>query len=652
MWRAPMTDWRKKILEKVAPQDYKLVVAVDPDGLLQEEEILSAIKERGFEVIPFDDPVTFRYIYESEYRQKWDKGQETENAVLLHSRGSDPNAVPYDLLKAGKLASISIDQIFPKLSYPVVEKLGREYFDDLFEAYKRYRGGQVGETKTKEFILENVFGINPNLIRSDVDLFRTLFSVHYRNMGIPEVLLDHLTGTLEKNFQKWPLGKLFSSRAEFFNFVNEGWSTFLTSLVANEPYEIPFEHEEIRVYVNTLFLEGRLEPIEFPEHSALPEWVKIGIKIDPISDKRKRFHGLLSKLMEELPGEDSRYRAWQNTAVRWAELVVLRYSLGKNLSKDAITRFAKLQDRIEAAFKTWTLKKLGSLPNLAYLPKPVMVHHIPHYIASKIDGQNKIALIVIDGLALDQWLIIKDTLNSDLDWAIEEDVVFAWAPTLTSISRQAIFSGESPRMFVNTILSTNAEEKHWQRFWMDRGQSIEKITYMKGLKLNDKAEILSILKDPRKTILGLVVNTVDEFMHHAQLGVLEMHKQVRTWLEEGYLKQLITELLSNGFEVYITSDHGNVSAVGQGKPQQEGVLVEGKGKRVRIYDSPAFRDRVADQFHDTLKWSTEYLSGKYYALIADGQTAFMRKGEKVVAHGGISLEEIMVPLIRICGEKR
>jgi len=59
-----------------------------------------------------------------------------------------------------------------------------------------------------------------------------------------------------------------------------------------------------------------------------------------------------------------------------------------------------------------------------------------------LQKKNKIALLVFDGLAIDQWIQIRESLtirSSMFDF--DEGACFAWVPTLTSVSRQALFSG-------------------------------------------------------------------------------------------------------------------------------------------------------------------------------------------------------------------
>jgi hypothetical protein len=92
-----------------------------------------------------------------------------------------------------------------------------------------------------------------------------------------------------------------------------------------------------------------------------------------------------------------------------------------------------------------------------------------------------------------------------------------------------------------------------------------------------------------------------------------------------------------------------VSATGVGNPR-EGVLVETKGKRARVYDRPEFRDEVLARFPDAIRWPNYGLPTARYVIVAGDLKAFTAVGYKVVAHGGISLEEVMVPFVAITRE--
>jgi hypothetical protein len=107
---APIINWRAPILKEFTPQIARLTLVADPDGLLLEEGVLQWIQERGFELIPFEDPIAFRYAYESKFRTRWDRGEHTDLVVVLRSASSDLDSLPYDLLQrdAGSASASAI----------------------------------------------------------------------------------------------------------------------------------------------------------------------------------------------------------------------------------------------------------------------------------------------------------------------------------------------------------------------------------------------------------------------------------------------------------------------------------------------------------------------------------------------------------------
>ncbi len=117
------------------------------------------------------------------------------------------------------------------------------------------------------------------------------------------------------------------------------------------------------------------------------------------------------------------------------------------------------------------------------------------------------------------------------------------------------------------------------------------------------------------------------------------------------MDSLFDMLLAKGFAIYITSDHGNVEAAGYGRPK-EGMLAELRGERVRIYSEDILRSRVASTFPDALCWKPLGLPEDFLPLLAPGRRAFVLDGQRTVAHGGITLEEMVVPFVRVVEGKQ
>jgi hypothetical protein len=146
------------------------------------------------------------------------------------------------------------------------------------------------------------------------------------------------------------------------------------------------------------------------------------------------------------------------------------------------------------------------------------------------------------------------------------------------------------------------------------------------------------------------IHKVDRIMHGMELGAAGMHNQVRQWAIEGFLSTLLDLLLSNGFVVFLTADHGNVESVGCGRPK-EGVIADIRGERARIYSDPVLRANVADKFPDAILWKPIGLPEDFLPLLSAGRSAFVPEGYRTVAHGGVTLEETIVPFIRVVGGK-
>jgi hypothetical protein len=617
--------------------------------------MLSAIRDRGFELIPFDDPITFRFAYESQYRSNWDKGQNTDLVVVLRSVEQQLNKLPYDLLKAGRPLTFALHRLFPKLNYPVIAGLDRAYLDAVDEAYQKHDGDQLTERETKEFVLMQCFSIVLKLIRKPVDLLKVLLSLHSRKVHLPDFLVDYMLESLSKDttFESWPLAEIIPSRKSFLRFLQDEWKAFLAAQATpSVPCRVPFSHEDVRAYIDTFFLEGSLTPVEQENTAKLPAWAQTGVRHDPRADAMRRFLGLWRKFEAELPTADVSQREWQQAAQTWAELVVLRWEWDEALEPANRTAWGELHASVEDAFGKWMMNRYGSLHNLPCHQQPVMVHQISRFMAAERTRKNlsKLALLVLDGLAFDQWLLLKKHLEAcDKAWQFQESTAFAWVPTLTSVTRQSIFAGEPPLFFPDSLETTSKEKAHWQRFWEDHGVQRVGVDLVTSLDGPSDPMLEAALGNSRLSVLGIVWNMVDEIMHGMQMQTAGMHNQVRLWASQGHLQKLLLRLQQEGFVVYLTADHGNVAATGIGNPR-EGVLVEQKGKRVRVYDRPEFLEEVATKFPESLRWPGYGLPPARHVLLASDLKAFTNIGDEIVAHGGIALEEVLVPFVTIARE--
>jgi hypothetical protein len=299
--------------------------------------------------------------------------------------------------------------------------------------------------------------------------------------------------------------------------------------------------------------------------------------------------------------------------------------------------------------REWVGRHYADLPSLPAAKGPVMVHHVPRYLAMRRgSGEEKVALLVFDGLAVDQWTQIREcVINRSQRLMFDENACFAWLPTLTSVSRQALFSGLRPREFSDSIETTSREPSLWSRFWQDHGLRANEVLYRKSIKRTDDLPTLeAALTNPEVKVAGLVVDTVDEIIHGAVLGKRGISAQIASWCESGFVDRLFALLLDNGYHVYLTADHGNVEAIGIGRPNQ-GVASELRGERVRTYRSEALIADTAAANPTAFRLDVAGLPANFMPLFAAGRGAFVPKDEQVVVHGGVSVEELLVPFVKV-----
>ena len=679
--------WRNPILEHFTPEiaeAARVTVAVDPDRLVTEEAILRELRRHRFDVLLEDDDISFRYAYESRYRSGWDAGGVGHLVVVLRGESSDSYDLPFDVAREarrqGRWLELSVSELFPRLAPNVLRALDRSCFDALFDAQTQDPPHQrLGAEATRSFVLRHVYGVSPETITTPAGLLRVLLRWHYRDFSVSPGIKQHLLQALRRNsrWSDWPLEEIVLSRGGFFAFLNERWPHFVQRSLLGEasapvatdfripgPPELPFGHGDVRVYVDNLFQEGLMEPAEDVGAAQEPEaWMKVGIRTDDEEHRYERFRRLLERSESELPGADVTHRQWIEFAWIWAELVALRWELGPGVSPSDSQRVDGLHDRVEAVFADWMQSNFASLHNLSAYERPVMVHHIPRHMAlarsaaTTFDSQHahsvRQALVVVDGLALDQWIVLRNALREQLEEGLEvlEDACFAWVPTSTTVSRQAIFSGKEPFAFGTTLNDTRHERRHWATFWEGHGLTGPEVGYLVEGRDRVEAEFLEEVRraadNGRLRALGIVVNNIDEAMHGTTMGSGGLHALLRQWASVGSLARLLGALSERGFDVVVTSDHGNIEAHGMGR-LDAGSVVASRSVRAHVFRDRHTRAAAAANFPDAIEWPARAgLPSGFFPLLASGRRAFQKKGRYGVGHGGIALEEVIVPFVKI-----
>lgn len=658
-----MSAWTDRILQEFTADLSRFWIACDPDDLLLDERILHSLRERGFEVLPFEDSVAFRTEYEERYRAAWDRGEEgSSKALVLQLRGTDLNALPWDYVRMGRKVSLSLADLFPRLSYGVIRHTNSEHHEALFLAHNRHATQPLGEGATKDFILTHIFRISPYLLNRPEDFWREVLRLHYRGTGLPDLLAKHVAAILKDTpLGDLPIAELLSSKSYMVRAVQESWSRFLSQYGIQDDrasndgaseviqtVSVPFEHPDVRVIVDTMFLEGALQPVGVQGSPAgLPGWVKVGLVEDPHALGDLVSEGV-KRIAADLPAVDASHRDWVEMARRLGEVISRFNGLSAGIAKPIQRHVRALQRDADKRLKDWLFQHFADLPSLPAAKGPVMVHHVPRYLALRRSaGEERVALLVFDGLAMDQWIQIREHLAARLTgFSTDEGGCFAWLPTLTSVSRQALFSGLKPRDFSNSIETTSQEPSLWARFWQENGLRKSEIVFQKGLKRTEQlAELQEAISRPTTKVAGIVVDMIDEIVHGAMLGKRGIAGQINAWCDTGFVEKLFLLLAEQGYQIYLTADHGNVDAEGIGRLSQ-GVVSELRGERVRTYRNETLAASVPPEIN-AFRFDSPGLPPDFLPLYAGSRGAFVLKGEQIVAHGGASVEELIVPFIKI-----
>src|SRR5699024_9217884 len=513
-----MSSWRDEVLNIFEKPLSPLYIVSDPDGLLTDEVMLTKLQEKRLTVTTIQDIINFRYLFETKYRHGL---KNRELFLIIRGKGNQQGSIPYDLAKLGAEYNIGLASLFPKLSYPILKQLDVTDIDALYTVYQQYQGSSSNKD-TIDFLLEKVFKIHLNAIENTTDFIGFLLSYHYREKNLPGNLSSYLVEELKsiKGLGNLPITRLVHSKSSFYLYLQNEWQDYINQLrreknvvrdpiTSNSYYHTahPFSDPDVRRLLSDLFLENKLQPIKGYSNEDLPIWVQPGIIIDKHTNQMEKFNHLLEKAHEELVNA-STYKAWIEIAKLYGELSYLFHQISNKLNEDLHENYQNLSNQMNLDFEKWMTEKYSTLYNIPYYPSPVMVDKIAHYLASL--KRDKIALVILDGMNFGQWSQIKQALFNH-DFHVDENGVLAWVPTITSVSRQAIFSGKMPMMFSDSMHTTNKEEKLWKTFWEDKGIPKQNVSYQRALgKGTFKAENIEAITKKDIRIAGLVVDTIDE----------------------------------------------------------------------------------------------------------------------------------------------
>lgn len=323
----------------------------------------------------------------------------------------------------------------------------------------------------------------------------------------------------------------------------------------------------------------------------------------------------------------------ENKTIDWLE-IINEYSnaLFLSINTKYLKEIIAIGDTINIHFQKELEQNFKNLFSSSAIKKPKIVSKILDYITHN-NKSNKIALIVIDGMGFWQYNSIKSLYPSSFNTI--EDYTYSWIPSITQLSRQAIFRGDYPDK--EYIQNPKNEEKLWTNYWTNKGLDKFEIRYN-----HDKIDTFNL---ERITKFAIVLKDLDDKMH-SSTDYTDLKGLTQNWIERSDIIKKIELLIESGFEVLMTSDHGNILTNGwRGLHSREKLGTNKSGSRSQRHIE--YTNKIsADEFLEANPEIQQSVVREDNAIYFKNNFNFSSK-DSVITHGGSHFLEVIIPFIKI-----
>jgi CheY-like chemotaxis protein len=305
---------------------------------------------------------------------------------------------------------------------------------------------------------------------------------------------------------------------------------------------------------------------------------------------------------------------------------------------------------------------------------PLFSHQvIKKKIAPHIEAGKPTFLIVIDNLRFDQWKAMQHIVMDSFR-VVEEDLFYSILPTATQYSRNALFAG---------MLPIDIEAKfpmEWKNDDEEGGKNLFEEKFLRSqlgdLKQNLKWQYLKITNNEdgksmednihnylNNDLTVIVYNFVDMLSHaRTEMEVLKelagdeisYRSLTVSWFEHSPLHRALKKIADKDIQVFITTDHGTVrvknpsKCVGDRATTTNLRYKHGRNLQFEDRDVLSFRDpRAAGLPRPNVSSTFIFAKEDVFLCYPNNYNYYVNYYRNTFQHGGISLEEMVVPIIRL-----
>jgi DNA-binding response OmpR family regulator len=309
---------------------------------------------------------------------------------------------------------------------------------------------------------------------------------------------------------------------------------------------------------------------------------------------------------------------------------------------------------------------------------PLLSHQLfKNKVFPMLDNGEKVFFILIDNFRLDQWLMLRKELSLDYTFD-EESLYMSILPTATQFARNAIFSGLMPsqieQMYPQFWVedddegSKNQFEAELLQTQFDRFRRKNKISYHKINDPDTGRKVVDNFKQLMANDLNVIVFNFVDILSHARTE-LKMIRELAadeaayrsltlSWYMHSSLRDLLVKLAAEKATVIVTTDHGTirvnnaVKVVGDRSVNTN--LRYKQGKNLAYNAKEVFEVKSPEKINlPKPNVSTTYIfaTNDDFFAYPNNYNHYVSYYKDTFQHGGVSLEEMIIPFVVLKGKR-